>query len=74
MKSSSIIIKKSSGVGVGGRGARVAIPGVFPSAARFGEQVVKLRVPSLDAFIGGGIPIGSICVISKQSTANIVLF
>ncbi|CAL8144301.1 unnamed protein product [Orchesella dallaii] len=63
MKSNPIIIKKSSGPIISGRGSRVAIPGVFPSSSRFGEQVVKLRVPSLDQYIGGGIPIGSVCLI-----------
>ncbi|ODM99974.1 Elongator complex protein 4 [Orchesella cincta] len=66
MKSNPIIIKKSSGPILSGRGSRVAIPGVFPSSSRFGEQVVKLRVPSLDQYIGGGIPIGSICIIRDE--------
>lgn len=65
MKSNPIIVKKGPGPALPGRGARTAIPGVFPSTSRFGEQVVKLRTPSLDTYIGGGIPIGGICLISK---------
>lgn len=78
MKSNPIIIKKQpnllSSVGGGsGRAARVPIPGVFPSSSRFGEQVVKFRVPLLDNYIGGGVPIGSICVISESKRISIKL-
>jgi len=65
--SSSIIIKKPGATLSlqGGRSQRPRVPGVFP-ASQFGEQVVSTGIPSLDGYIGGGILLGSIVLISTK--------
>lgn len=63
-----IIISKGSGII--SRSSSVRIPGTFSSTFRYGEQVVSTGVSSLDSFIGGGIPLGCVCIISKIFSFN----
>jgi len=39
------------------------IPGVFPSSVHYREQVLSTGTHSLDFFVGGGLPIGSLCLV-----------
>jgi len=45
------------------RGRR--IPGVLPST-RFGELVLSTGIPSLDGFIGRGVPINGITLLGES--------
>ncbi len=63
--SNNPIIIGNKGSGIISRSSTLRIPGTFSSTVKYGEQVVSTGVPSLDSFIGGGIPLGCLCVVSK---------